>query len=42
MAISDGEKGEDGEKGDDAITLVITSSNGTYFKNGIGNTTLVA
>lgn len=32
----------DGEKGESAITLVITSSKGNYFKNGIGATTLTA
>ena len=32
----------DGEKGEDAITLVITSSNGNYFRNNVGTTTLTA
>ena len=36
MSISDGEKGED------AITLVITSSNGNYFRNNVGTTILTA
>jgi hypothetical protein len=32
----------DGEKGEDALNLVIASSNGNYFKNNVGNTTLTA
>ena len=36
MSISDGEKGED------ALTLVITSSGGNYFKNNTGETVLTA
>lgn len=36
MSISDGEKGED------ALTLVITSSEGNYFRNNTGSTTLTA
>jgi hypothetical protein len=36
MGVSDGEKGED------AITLVITSSNGSYFRNNQGSTILTA
>ena len=37
-----GVRGEQGVKGDDAITLTITSSNGTVFKNNTGSTTLTA
>lgn len=40
-----GEKGDQGVKGDngaDAITLTITSSNGTVFKNNNGSTVLTA
>lgn len=36
MSISDGEKGED------ALTLVITSSGGNYFRNNQGSTILTA
>jgi len=32
----------DGEKGEDPIVLVITSSNGNYFRNNQGSTTLTA
>lgn len=35
-------KGTDGQKGADAITLTITSSNGTVFKNNSGSTVLTA
>ena len=37
-----GEKGDPGEPGADAITLSITSSNGTVFKNNSGSTELTA
>lgn len=37
-----GEQGIQGVKGDDAITLTITSSNGTVFKNNTGSTVLTA
>lgn len=37
-----GVQGAQGVKGDDAITLTITSSNGTVFKNNTGSTTLTA
>lgn len=37
-----GVQGDQGVKGDDAITLTITSSNGTVFKNNTGSTTLTA
>lgn len=37
-----GVQGVQGVKGDDAITLTITSSNGTVFKNNTGSTTLTA
>lgn len=39
MLVADGTKGE---KGEDAINLVIVSSNGNYFRNNIGETTLRA
>lgn len=37
-----GEKGDKGDAGDDAITLSITSSNGTIFKNSAISTVLTA
>lgn len=37
-----GAKGDTGAAGADAITLSITSSNGTVFKNNTGSTTLTA
>ena len=37
-----GAKGDQGAAGADAITLVITSSNGTVFKNNTGSTVLTA
>ena len=37
-----GVKGDPGAAGADAITLVITSSNGTVFKNNTGSTVLTA
>lgn len=37
-----GDKGEKGDQGADAITLTITSSNGTVFKNNEGSTVLTA
>ena len=37
-----GPKGDTGETGADAITLSITSSNGTVFKNNTGSTVLTA
>lgn len=37
-----GAKGDPGGSGEDAITLSITSSNGTVFKNNTGSTTLIA
>lgn len=37
-----GTHGATGNKGDDAITLTITSSNGTVFKNNSGTTVLTA
>lgn len=37
-----GAKGDTGEKGNDAITLTITSSSGTVFKNSSGSTVLTA
>lgn len=37
-----GEKGEQGDAGEDALTLVVTSSNGTIFKNTAIATTLTA
>ena len=39
---SPGEKGDPGDPGADAITLSITSSNGTVFKNNSGSTELTA
>ena len=39
---SKGDKGDTGAAGADAITLSITSSNGTVFKNNTGSTTLTA
>lgn len=39
---ADGKDGEDGQNGEDAITLTITSSNGTVFKNNSGSTILTA
>lgn len=39
MLVADGIKGE---KGEDAINLVIVSSNGNYFRNNIGETILTA
>lgn len=39
MLVADGTKGE---KGEDAINLVIVSSNGNYFRNNTGSTTLTA
>ena len=38
----DGEDGKDGADGADAITLTITSSSGTVFKNSTGSTVLTA
>lgn len=38
----DGENGEDGAPGADAITVTITASNGTVFKNSSGSTVLTA
>lgn len=40
--VIDGKNGEDGQDGADAITLVITSSGGTIFKNSDVVTTLTA
>lgn len=37
-----GDKGDTGDKGADAITLTVTSSNGTIFKNSAIATTLTA
>lgn len=37
-----GTNGKDGNPGKDAITLTITSSNGTVFKNNTGSTVLTA
>ena len=37
-----GAKGDPGEAGADAITLTITTSNGTVFKNNTGSTVLTA
>lgn len=37
-----GTYGDKGDKGDDSITLTITSSNGTIFKNSSGSTVLTA
>lgn len=37
-----GAQGDPGAAGEDAITLSITSSNGTVFKNNTGSTTLTA
>ena len=39
---TNGINGKDGAAGADAITLTITSSNGTIFKNNAGSTTLTA
>lgn len=39
---TDGSDGKDGEDGADAITLTITSSSGTVFKNSTGSTVLTA
>ncbi len=37
-----GDKGETGATGADALTLTVTSSNGTIFKNNSGSTVLTA
>ena len=37
-----GTNGTDGKNGADAITMTITSSNGTVFKNNTGSTVLTA
>ena len=37
-----GDKGDTGAAGADAITMTITSSNGTVFKNSSGSTVLTA
>ena len=37
-----GQKGETGAPGADAITMAITTNNGTIFKNSSGTTTLTA
>ena len=42
MTGATGGKGDKGDPGDDAITLAITSSNGTIFKNSAIATTLTA
>jgi len=39
---TNGTNGKDGAAGEDAITLTITSSNGTVFKNNTGSTVLTA
>ena len=39
---TNGTNGKDGAAGADAITLTITSSNGTVFKNNSGTTVLTA
>lgn len=39
---ADGTNGKDGQNGADAITLSITTSNGTVFKNSSGTTVLTA
>lgn len=39
---TNGSNGKDGTNGADAITLTITSSNGTVFKNSAGSTVLTA
>lgn len=39
---TNGQNGKDGAAGADAITLTITSSNGTVFKNNAGSTVLTA
>lgn len=39
---TDGQNGKDGAAGKDAITVTITASNGTIFKNNNGSTTLTA
>lgn len=41
-AGANGSDGKDGENGADAITMSITSSNGTIFKNSSGSTVLTA
>ncbi len=38
----DGQPGKDGTNGQDAISMVITASNGTVFKNNSGSTVLTA
>lgn len=42
MTGATGDKGDKGDAGDDAITMVITSVNGTIFKNTSISTTLTA
>lgn len=42
MTINAVRNGEKGEKGEDPITLVIRSSNGGFFRNNTGFTTLTA
>lgn len=37
-----GQKGDTGAKGEDAVTMAITTDNGTVFKNSSGTTTLTA
>ena len=37
-----GAKGDTGAKGEDAVTMAITTSNGSIFKNSSGSTTLTA
>lgn len=39
---ANGKDGKNGEDGEDAITLSVTSSNGTVFKNSTGTTELTA
>lgn len=41
-AGTDGANGSDGVNGEDAISITITSSNGTVFKNSSGSTVLTA
>ena len=41
-AGADGANGSDGINGEDAISITITSSNGTVFKNSSGSTVLMA